>query len=80
MMTPGPLDNHGPPISEDLRARLFDPFRHGSRDRRTAPTAGLGLGLFSYSEIVAPRMSAPSRLNRARLTEPRFACRCPAPQ
>ncbi len=47
------VHNQGPPIPEDLRTKLFDPFRRGSRDSRTAQTAGLGLGLFISSEIVA---------------------------
>ena len=47
------VHNDGTPIPEDLRIRLFDPFRRGSRDSRTARTAGLGLGLFISKEIVA---------------------------
>ncbi len=47
------VHNQGPPIPEELRAKIFDPFRRGERDSRTAATAGLGLGLFISHEIVA---------------------------
>ncbi len=46
------VHNEGPPIPEELRAELFSPFRRGSKDSRTARTAGLGLGLFISREIV----------------------------
>jgi signal transduction histidine kinase/CheY-like chemotaxis protein len=46
------VHNDGPPIAEDLRLRLFDPFRRGARDSRTSHTQGLGLGLFISREIV----------------------------
>jgi signal transduction histidine kinase len=46
------VHNEGPPIPEKLRAELFSPFRRGSKDSRTARTAGLGLGLFISREIV----------------------------
>jgi sigma-B regulation protein RsbU (phosphoserine phosphatase) len=46
------VHNDGLPIPEDLRSKLFDPFRRGSQDSRTAQTAGLGLGLFISREIV----------------------------
>jgi PAS domain S-box-containing protein len=44
--------NDGPPIPDELREKLFDPFRRGSRDSRTAATAGLGLGLYISRELV----------------------------
>jgi PAS domain S-box-containing protein len=46
------VHNHGPPIPPELQARLFDPFRRGERDSRTAKTAGLGLGLYISKELV----------------------------
>jgi signal transduction histidine kinase len=46
------VHNEGPHIPEDLRAKLFDPFRRGDRDSRTSHTAGLGLGLYISHEIV----------------------------
>jgi signal transduction histidine kinase len=46
------VHNEGAPIPEETRAMLFDPFRRGERDSRTARTAGLGLGLFVSREIV----------------------------
>jgi PAS domain S-box-containing protein len=45
------IHNHGPPISEELQAKLFDPFRRGTRDSRTRMTEGLGLGLYISREI-----------------------------
>jgi PAS domain S-box-containing protein len=44
--------NQGNPIPAELQASLFDPFRRGERDSRTAKTAGLGLGLYISREIV----------------------------
>jgi sigma-B regulation protein RsbU (phosphoserine phosphatase) len=41
--------NHGEPIPEAARARLFQPFFRGTR---AEPQAGLGLGLYIVSEIV----------------------------
>ncbi len=46
------VHNSGPPISEELRASLFNPFRRGERESRTPGTAGLGLGLYISHEIV----------------------------
>jgi len=46
------VHNEGVPISEELQVKLFDPFRRGSRDSRTATTEGLGLGLYISREIV----------------------------
>jgi signal transduction histidine kinase len=46
------VHNEGPPIADETLALLFDPFRRGERDGRTARTAGLGLGLFVSREIV----------------------------
>ncbi len=47
------VHNEGPPIPEELRDQLFRPFRRGTRDSRTAKTAGLGLGLYISERIVA---------------------------
>ena len=47
------LHNDGPPIPEELRAKIFHPFRRGERDSRATNTAGLGLGLYISHEIVA---------------------------
>jgi len=46
------VHNQGPPIPDAMRAGLFDPFRRGTRDSRTANTAGLGLGLYISRELV----------------------------
>jgi PAS domain S-box-containing protein len=46
------VHNMGLPIAPHLQATLFDPFRRGERESRTANTAGLGLGLYISSEIV----------------------------
>jgi phosphoserine phosphatase RsbU/P len=46
------VHNEGEPIPTALQPRLFDPFRRGERDSRTANTAGLGLGLYISSELV----------------------------
>jgi len=45
------VHNRGVPIPEELLAKLFDPFRRGTRDSRTATTEGLGLGLYISREI-----------------------------
>jgi signal transduction histidine kinase len=45
------IHNRGAPIPEELQAKLFDPFRRGTRDSRTATTEGLGLGLYISREI-----------------------------
>jgi signal transduction histidine kinase len=46
------VQNHGPAIPPQLLNSLFNPFRRGERDGRTAKTAGLGLGLYISHEIV----------------------------
>jgi PAS domain S-box-containing protein len=46
------VHNHGKAIPPDLQAHLFDPFRRGERESRTAKTEGLGLGLYISWEIV----------------------------
>jgi len=46
------IHNQGEPIAEEIQPKLFDPFRRGERDSRTAKTAGLGLGLYISAEIV----------------------------
>ena len=45
------VHNHGTPIPPELQRVLFDPFRRGERDSRTAETEGLGLGLYISNEI-----------------------------
>jgi signal transduction histidine kinase len=44
--------NEGPPIPEELRACLFDPFRRGARALERGAREGLGLGLYIAREIV----------------------------
>jgi PAS domain S-box-containing protein len=46
------VHNHGQPIPAELQPKLFDPFRRGERESRTAKTSGLGLGLYISWEIV----------------------------
>lgn len=46
------VHNYGPPIPEDLQPVLFNPFRRGERDVRSAKTEGLGLGLYISNEVV----------------------------
>jgi len=46
------IHNQGPPIPPEIQARIFDPFRRGERESRTARTMGLGLGLYISWEIV----------------------------
>ncbi len=46
------VHNQGEAIPADIQSKIFDPFRRGDRDSRTAKTAGLGLGLYISSEIV----------------------------
>jgi signal transduction histidine kinase len=46
------VHNDGAPIPEDLLPFLFDPFRRGDRDSRSAKTEGLGLGLYISNEVV----------------------------
>jgi PAS domain S-box-containing protein len=45
------VHNHGVPIPEELRVKIFDPFRRGTRDSRSSTTEGLGLGLYISREI-----------------------------
>jgi signal transduction histidine kinase len=52
------VHNDGPPIPEDLRVSLFNPFRRGERESRTSGTAGLGLGLYISHEIVAAHLGS----------------------
>jgi PAS domain S-box-containing protein len=42
------VDNGGPPIADEDRARLFDPFRRGTLSQNSR---GLGLGLFIVQQI-----------------------------
>ena len=46
------IHNEGAPIPADILPKLFDPFRRGERESRTAKTVGLGLGLYISWEIV----------------------------
>ena len=46
------VHNQGPGIPSELQPLLFNPFRRGERDSRTAKTAGLGLGLYICHELV----------------------------
>jgi PAS domain S-box-containing protein len=46
------VHNYGKPIPEDLQPILFNPFRRGERDSRSAKTEGLGLGLYISNEVV----------------------------
>jgi len=46
------VHNGGPPIPEHLGGALFDAFRRGDRESRSAKTAGLGLGLYISRELV----------------------------
>jgi len=46
------IHNYGVPIPEEILPKLFDPFRRGERESRTAKTTGLGLGLYISWEIV----------------------------
>jgi signal transduction histidine kinase len=46
------VHNHGPAIPPEIQTTLFNPFRRGERESRTAKTAGLGLGLYISHEIV----------------------------
>ena len=46
------VENAGPPIPEDVRARLFRPFRRGDeRDGDPGAMSGLGLGLYIAHQI-----------------------------
>jgi signal transduction histidine kinase len=44
------VHNEGPPIPEDAREKLFEPFKRESRERGRG--SGLGLGLYIVGEIV----------------------------
>jgi len=46
------VHNEGEPIPADIQRKIFDPFRRGERESRTAKTTGLGLGLYISWEIV----------------------------
>jgi signal transduction histidine kinase len=46
------VSNHGPPIPEELRPVLFEPFRHAGREGGRAAGSGLGLGLYIAKSIV----------------------------
>jgi sigma-B regulation protein RsbU (phosphoserine phosphatase) len=46
------VHNDGPPIPEAVQPTLFNAFRRGERDSRTAKTSGLGLGLYISNEVV----------------------------
>jgi signal transduction histidine kinase len=46
------VHNGGPPIPESVQKVLFDPFRRGAKEMRTARTSGLGLGLYISRELV----------------------------
>jgi PAS domain S-box-containing protein len=46
------VHNQGTAILPEVVTTLFNPFRRGERDSRTAKTAGLGLGLYISHEIV----------------------------
>jgi PAS domain S-box-containing protein len=43
--------NQGAPVPPGLLAKLFNPFRRGTKDSRMPGTSGLGLGLFISREI-----------------------------
>jgi PAS domain S-box-containing protein len=45
------VHNDGPPIPDDLRAVIFDPFRRGQQDTSSSRRAGLGLGLYISKEV-----------------------------
>lgn len=71
------VHNDGPPIPEELRAKIFNPFRRGGQDSKAEQTAGLGLGLYiSHTIVVAHRGEIDVRSNSAegttfRVTLPR---------
>jgi sigma-B regulation protein RsbU (phosphoserine phosphatase) len=45
------VHNDGPPIPDDLRVAIFDPFRRGQQDTHPSRRAGLGLGLYISKEV-----------------------------
>jgi PAS domain S-box-containing protein len=71
------VHNDGPPIPEQLRATLFDPFRRGERESRTSKTEGLGLGLYISQQVVLAHggtidvRSSPDEGTTFRVTLPR---------
>jgi PAS domain S-box-containing protein len=46
------VHNRGPAIPEEVQPMLFNAFRRGERDSRTAKTEGLGLGLYISHEVI----------------------------
>ena len=46
------VHNEGEAIPSEIQSKLFDPFRRGERESRTAKTMGLGLGLYISWEII----------------------------
>lgn len=46
------VHNAGEPIPETVLPTIFDPFRRGDRESRTAKTEGLGLGLYISHELI----------------------------
>jgi signal transduction histidine kinase len=46
------VHNGGPPIPEPLQKVLFDPFRRGASEAKTASSSGLGLGLYISRALV----------------------------
>ena len=62
------VENGGAPLSEDDRARIFDPFRRGASSKAQGQR-GLGLGLFIVEQIVRAhggQVSVASDANRTR--------------
>jgi signal transduction histidine kinase len=72
------VHNDGPPIADDVRAHLFEPFQ---RARKSAMSDGLGLGLYIAERIVAAHdgqlevESSASAGTRFRVTLPRESAR-----
>jgi sigma-B regulation protein RsbU (phosphoserine phosphatase) len=68
------VHNEGPPIPEDVQAKIFTPFRRGHRDSKGAQAAGLGLGLYiSHAIVVAHRGELEVRSSSAEGTTFRVA-------
>jgi PAS domain S-box-containing protein len=78
------VHNEGTPIPDELRTQLFSPFRRGTRDSRTAKTAGLGLGLYISHRLVAAHggeldvQSSAAEGTTFRVTLPRTRPNCPS--
>jgi signal transduction histidine kinase len=78
------VHNEGPPIPEDLQAKIFAPFRRGDRESKGPQTAGLGLGLYiSHAIVAAHRGELEVRSSSAegttfRVTLPRRPSRLPS--